>query len=54
MNSMKPMGEVEGRLLLLFIRDVGIGLKIFIQSNRGEGSKGIMCDAWRKLMFEAC
>ena len=44
MNSMKPMGEVEGRFLL-FIRDVGIGLKIFIQSNRGEGSEGIMCDA---------
>lgn len=45
MNCMKPMGEVKGRLLLLFIRDVGIGFEIFIQSNRGEGSKGIMCDA---------
>ena len=44
MNSMKPMGEVEGRFLL-FIRDVGIGLKIFIQSNRGEGSKGMYDDS---------
>ena len=46
MNSMKPMGEVEGpRRLLLFIRDVCIGLKIFIQSNRGEGSKGMYDDS---------
>ena len=41
MNSMKPMGEVEGPRRLLFIRDVGIGLKIFIQINRGEGSEGM-------------
>ena len=27
-------GEVKERLLLLFIRDVGTGLQIFIQSNR--------------------